>query len=96
MTKRSLKARDIERLENTSVASAMGAATFMGATAGHNAGCLAISCEGAGATCQPPFGTSGSVGACSLIGGVCCTGCTACTACTVCSSCTICTGSTIS
>jgi hypothetical protein len=78
MSKRLLKAGDIERLEATSFAGAMQA--------------LAASaiqppnlCEGQ--TLGQPGNTLCTIGI-----GVCCTGCSSCSACSSCSGCTVCSG----
>ena len=71
MTKRALKARDIERLENTSIASGlMGHAAMAGDNAhdvlvahGHNAACAVITCDNYCSTiCNTIQTTVGSVG----------------------------------
>ena len=73
MTKRSLKARDIERLENTSVASGlMGHVAFVGAgdraqdllaANGHNAACEVITCDNyCNTICNTIATTVGGVG----------------------------------
>jgi hypothetical protein len=94
MTKKNLKVKDIERLENTSVASALVVATVMDNAPHENLGCQGVSCEGAGATaCNGINATIAQI--CTVVGGVCCTGCTVCTVCSACSSCTVCTGSTV-
>lgn len=79
--KKNLKASDVERLENTSFASALAAADGSSHEA-HAAGdcgvvsCVGISCNGIGSVCTGV--------------GVCCTGCTACTQCSGCSAGTAC------
>lgn len=78
--KRNLKASDIDKLENTSFASAIA-----GVEGGHAhavdgdcgaVSCVGISCNGIGSVCTGAGG--------------CCTGCTGCSGCTVCSAGTAC------
>lgn len=79
--KKILKATDIERLENTSIASALGAMAGGGDAAPHSVNCGY--CTANSTIC----GTNTCVGFTCTGFGVCCTGCTACTGQT-CNKCT--------
>lgn len=78
--KKNLKASDVERLENTSFASALAAGDGSGVAAHADdcgvVSCVGISCNGVGSVCTGV--------------GVCCTGCTACSQCSGCSGGTAC------
>jgi hypothetical protein len=71
ISKRRLRASDIDKLENTSMASAL-----VGADGTHvESSCVATSC----------IGVSGNTGTCTGVG-LCCTGCSACSGCTLCTA----------
>jgi hypothetical protein len=77
--KRNLKASDIDKLENTSLASALSAVE--GAHVHSDVDCIGVSCVGV--SCN-------GLGSICTGAGVCCTGCTGCSGCTACSNGTAC------